>query len=558
MELDMVWTSWAPARGWLGVLTAAGVLLAGASARAWDPSEQTADLPDGWLVLYNLNVPDSVLWADWYVQQWDIPASNLLGLAASPSEHLNSRNTFRNQIQYPVRNFLDGNPELAERIIGIVVGYGVPGHFASMPQGGPGGYSVADHLQEPYSNDVGPSYPSTNLENPHVLGQMLPNERLTRASLPAGKYLVARIDAPTLDGAMALTRRAKRFGDPNSRLPGQTICYDYYDPDLPVPGHEWTPLRQAVESPELADLPWVKFDMDGVDGVPVPGFAAFRFAVYKLYGWSKADFGVDLLATRVLAWDLNSYGATTVRSTSAPGGDVFVPNALNAGYAAAIGATGEPYTPISPYPDTLLAALREGWTLGEAYHLADPFERWVWTLVGDPLMTLPHWFDVPEPIPGDVNGDQVVNLADFAGFLACMGGPDVSVNEACAPFDFDPDGDYDLADLAGFQVSFTGGPVVPRTADADGDGRVTLEDYGQYADCVTPPGPIGLDPTCQVFDLDFDLDVDMQDFLGFQALFDPVDAASAGTQPGVAGQGGSGVATPRPPRRPALSTQNSR
>jgi len=355
---------------------------------------------------------------------------------------------------------------------------------------------------------------------------------------------------------MALTLRAKEFGDPAPQPPGQSICYDYYDPDFAVPGHEWTPLRDAVESPELADLPWVQFDLDGVDGPAVPGFAAFRFAVYKAVGWSEADFGVDPLANRVLAWDLNSYGSITVRSISAPGGDVFVPNALNAGYAAAIGATGEPGTAVAPYADTILAALREGWTLGEAYHLADPFERWVWTLVGDPLMTLPYWFDAPEPIPGDVNGDQTVNLADFAGFMACMGGPGATVNEACAPFDFDPDGDYDLADLAGFQAAFTGGPVTPPTADADGDGVVTLADYEWFTDCATPPGPIGMDPTCQVFDLDFDLDVDLRDFMGFQEIFDAVTAVSARVPPRVARQPGDGVDFRRPPPpRPALSEQ---
>ena len=63
--------------------------------------------------------------------------------------------------------------------------------------------------------------------------------------------------------------------------------------------------------------------------------------------------------SRVLCFDFNSWGAVTARSTTANGG-LYVPNAIVAGWAAAVGATGEPQCCVSPFPDTLLAALREG------------------------------------------------------------------------------------------------------------------------------------------------------------------------------------------------------
>ena len=53
-----------------------------------DPPPPTADLPSSWLVLYNLDNPDSVLWATWYQEAWAIPESNMLWLHASADEHL--------------------------------------------------------------------------------------------------------------------------------------------------------------------------------------------------------------------------------------------------------------------------------------------------------------------------------------------------------------------------------------------------------------------------------------------------------------------------------------
>ncbi len=56
---------------------------------------------------------------------------------------------------------------------------------------------------------------------------------------------------------------------------------------------------------------------------------------------------------------------------------------------------------------------------------------------------------------GDSDLDQDVDLFDFSDFLACMQGPDVSSILACATFDFDFDGDVDMADRATFQVFAT-------------------------------------------------------------------------------------------------------
>ena len=55
---------------------------------------------------------------------------------------------------------------------------------------------------------------------------------------------------------------------------------------------------------------------------------------------------------------------------------------------------------------------------------------------------------------GDLNGDDVVDAADFAAFSVCLMGPDVAVSGGCEGADLDFDVDVDLADFAAFQLHF--------------------------------------------------------------------------------------------------------
>ena len=55
---------------------------------------------------------------------------------------------------------------------------------------------------------------------------------------------------------------------------------------------------------------------------------------------------------------------------------------------------------------------------------------------------------------GDLNGDDVVDTADFAAFSVCLTGPGIAVPGGCEGADLDFDLDADLADFAAFQVGF--------------------------------------------------------------------------------------------------------
>ena len=66
--------------------------------------------------------------------------------------------------------------------------------------------------------------------------------------------------------------------------------------------------------------------------------------------------------------------------------------------------------------------------------------------------------DRAPPGPGDLDGNGVVDLDDYAGFTDCMSGPEVGYDVGCEMYDFDDDGDVDLADFSLFQSYFTAPP----------------------------------------------------------------------------------------------------
>jgi uncharacterized protein (TIGR03790 family) len=356
------------------------------------PVDRTAGRPDSWLVLYNANSTESVVWADWYLRQWNIPAENALGLDLSTDAERILQDVFLNEIFYPVRDYLATSPDVDAKIMGILVGYRVPGNFyvdATHPfmQGG-GGWSVSNNLQ-----DLTSATWHKRFNVHHFIAYVDPDQqRLTKATLTPGFYMTARIDAPTLAEAQALTERAQRFTRAVYPLPdSDRLYYDYEDIGAPG-GDQWPALRAAVESALLNDpperFPWLAYESEIT---PTPD-CAMQFSYYRLTGWDTVVWGGTPAGTRILAYAVNSFGATTVRSTTAHYGR-FVPNALfNGGFAAAIGATAEPFMNNQPDPSTLVWCLAEGWTMGEAVFRAGEYHNYMWELVGDPLLRVRLWW----------------------------------------------------------------------------------------------------------------------------------------------------------------------
>ncbi|MCP4592634.1 MAG: hypothetical protein GY842_18020 [bacterium] len=67
-----------------------------------------------------------------------------------------------------------------------------------------------------------------------------------------------------------------------------------------------------------------------------------------------------------------------------------------------------------------------------------------------------RWSPIRAWPDGDADGDNDVDLLDFATFPACVSGPGGGLNQPeCEEFDLDVDGDVDLADFSGFQAALS-------------------------------------------------------------------------------------------------------
>ena len=69
---------------------------------------QSVPLKDRVLILVNDRVPESVAVGQYYASKRNIPAVNILHLKTSASEQI-SQDEFKDQIETPVRKFLDAN-----------------------------------------------------------------------------------------------------------------------------------------------------------------------------------------------------------------------------------------------------------------------------------------------------------------------------------------------------------------------------------------------------------------------------------------------------------------
>lgn len=69
--------------------------------------------------------------------------------------------------------------------------------------------------------------------------------------------------------------------------------------------------------------------------------------------------------------------------------------------------------------------------------------------------------------------------------------------------------------------------VLGMPGDLDYDGDVDLDDFAQFGACMAGPGS-GLEAGCECFNFDRDADLDLTDFVGFQTAF-------LGSGTGVAG-----------------------
>jgi len=332
-----------------------------------------ADDPARWLVVYNTANADSVTWAESYRQSRGVPYANLLGLELSTAEQI-SQAAFLTMRQ-AIASYLTDNA-LDDQILGILCGHGVPGQ-----------YTRDDGQAEAIAGQLHDLQGSTDpIANPLApIGETVV-ARPERGNLGSLR-LTARIDGPTLADSQALTTRAESIDFADGEQ--SKIWLDAHATDAPFYESRTQHMLEWADSPDRQRLRLpLEITADGQSqDVQFPAISEDAF----FWGWDQAvvpsGFFAEPAGPRAFCLQLHYNGATapTLRN---PGDNSWAVSALQAGYAAAAGATRS-FTPTAvPLVRPFFQALRSGWTLAEAWFVANPLLRVGLMLVGDPLMTV--------------------------------------------------------------------------------------------------------------------------------------------------------------------------
>ncbi|MEM7627285.1 MAG: hypothetical protein AAF333_16940 [Planctomycetota bacterium] len=358
-----------------------------------EPAREHADDPARWLVIYNTSDPESAQWMETYRALHGIPYANCLGLELPPGESI-STPEYETMLG-SIENYLDRN-RLRDQIMGILVGYRVPGY--AVPPGTGFHYPIPSLLHKP-TTTLGPTPNpvSTESAGPRPRQADLGNVRLT-----------ARIDAPNLPKALELSNRAVALS--SGPLPADARLY--VDPATGSP--TLTPWSLRVLA-WYQSLDRQRLRMNATLSSDPPTQTDSQFSAIDqdtfYWGWGQAapptGFFREPAGPRVVCAQLNTAGvnATTLRS---PTPSHWVDTALDAGYAAAIGSSLGYSADTLPYARSFFEALRRGWTLAEAYLIATPRVQDGLYLVGDPFLRvqLPKGgWDVFGPLAGALGLD---------------------------------------------------------------------------------------------------------------------------------------------------------
>lgn len=335
------------------------------------PSQDHAGDPRRWLVVYNRSDADSRAWASIYRERRSVPYANLCGLDLSSDETISAAayETMRQQIN----DYLDDNG-LRQRIVGVLLGYRVPGYADVASQGAL--TPITSYLQTDDTHGqpvVSPLYQSEITRRPS-------------ANDYANARLTGRIDAPTLSEAIALIDRADDLiANPLAHDQGADLIIDI-NPDNPNVSPGYTlPVDEWANGFGLARLRLPATIYDAQAPTSVSNEAV-------VWGWRDAAPPPGFFASSpgrraiCMQFDPAPDPADSVRDA---GATHWLSAALQAGYAFAA-APSRAYSLSSlPLPRLFFEAIRLGWTVAEAWLVAQPFLRDGLQIIGDPLASIP-------------------------------------------------------------------------------------------------------------------------------------------------------------------------
>ena len=350
--------------------------------------EVRAQSPENVAVVVNDNSAESQRIGAYYAKTRGLPPSNVLRIQTSTDVAI-ERNTYVTTIERPL-GLAISRAGLQDRLLYLVLTKGIPLRIAGATGLSGTAASVDSELTLLYRRLVGlPFSLAGTIDNPYYLGAREIGEALPFSHREHDIYLVTRIDAFTVDQALALVDRAQAPGMEGRILLDKRGKASSADPWIEKAAKRVTdqedPSRVVVETSGIL-----------AREAPVLGY-------YSVVGTGlpsrPRQLGLGFTSGSIAA-NLASFDARTFRQppddwqpTASPeksawfegSGDPLIGDLIREGVSGVSGQVGESYVLGAVRPEILFPAYLAGFNLAEAFYLALPTLSWQTIVVGDPL-----------------------------------------------------------------------------------------------------------------------------------------------------------------------------
>jgi len=353
--------------------------------------------PESVVVLYNSNLPESRLLARHYAEARSLPRENIVGLPMPASEEI-SRQQYEKTIRDPLRRLFDkrewwkrgsaGNariqPTSRKRSILVTV-RGVPYKIARTPDTiSPNQLNKRPFAANPKGDDssVDSELSLLGVEGYPIAGQVRnpyfrQDESILEFDDPSF-LVVGRLDGPSFRICRRLVKdavsaeRKGLWGMAYLDLARKGKGYEL--------GDQW--IENIASMNKQAGIPTV---IDRHPDTFVTNYPMTEAALY--FGWYTHHRNGPLhneefrFKPGAIAVHLHSYSAFELRNPTRR----WCGPLLASGATATVGNVYEPFLTLTHHFDILYQRLLQGYTIGEAAHMAMPALSWQAVLLGDPL-----------------------------------------------------------------------------------------------------------------------------------------------------------------------------
>lgn len=346
------------------------------------------------IVLYREGDEDSLEFANYYKNKYNLSDNSIIPLPCSDNEILTSYDDFLNEVEAPLLDFfysqLDAEYNLTT-IKYIISGYNVPGGFYD----GSDIISTTSRLSR-----INFSY--TKKENNPLFN---PSSVSSFSEEDFNQIIIAsRIDAPNLeiakkivDNSIAARKQSIVNGifyfDKVNKISydawNNNLSIDYFltsDSTLSASEKQYYQILDNFESTVLSNL-----NMNTVKTVAwdnktnVPIFRLRNDSI--VWAFSPDKVGYNYFAnsnySRMFAYNADIKSGYSLRDSEL---NLWSYASLYSGYAATAGAMSDPTPEGYLQPEPFFTSLTEGATIGEAFYRACPHANWTVSLFGDPLL----------------------------------------------------------------------------------------------------------------------------------------------------------------------------